>query len=322
MTSLGPASARLKPCPEADIWVNNAMTTVFSLFTEITPDEFKRATEVTYLGAVYGTMAALKSMIPRNKGSIVQVGSALAYRSIALQAPYRGAKHAIAGFTDTVRTELIHDKRDIHLTMVQMPALNAPQFSWCKTRLPRRPQPVPPIFQPEVAAEAIVWAAHHRPREVYGGLPTVEAIEGNKIAPGWLDRYLGRTGYDTQQTDQPVSPNRPNNLFKPLSGDPGAHGNFDSVARECRRQLWVTTHRGWLVLAGIGIAGAALGSLAELKPHETCREKSGTSRGTWPGVAPGFGCVFDAPAPNRWIVNRFDGVIALYQIGILNRKVE
>ncbi|MGH9395493.1 MAG: SDR family oxidoreductase [Terriglobia bacterium] len=244
-----------------DIWVNNAMTTVFSPFTEITPAEFKRATEVTYLGAVYGTMAALKSMIPRDKGCIVQVGSALAYRSIPLQAPYCGAKHAIAGFTDTVRTELIHNKRNIHVTMVQMPALNTPQFNWCKTRLPRHPQPVPPIFQPEVAAEAIVWAAHHRRREVYVGLPTVEAIEGNKIAPGWLDHYLARTCYDGQQTDQPVDPNRPNNLFEPVAGDPGAHGNFDSVAHECSQQFWATTHRGWLVLAGIGIAGAAWAAL-------------------------------------------------------------
>ncbi|HEX5413888.1 MAG TPA: SDR family oxidoreductase [Terriglobia bacterium] len=240
-----------------DIWVNNAMTTVFSPFTEITPAEFKRATEVTYLGAVYGTMAALKSMIPRDKGCIVQVGSALAYRSIPLQAPYCGAKHAIAGFTDTLRTELIHDKRNIRVTMVQMPALNTPQFNWCKTRLPRHPQPVPPIFQPEVAAEAIVWAAHHRRREVWVGLPTVEAIQGNKIAPGWLDHYLARTCYGGQQTDQPVDPNRPNNLFEPVSGDPGAHGNFDSVAHDSSQQFWATAHRVWLVLAGISVVGAA-----------------------------------------------------------------
>ena len=154
-----------------DIWVNNAMTTVFSPFKEITADEFKRATEVTYLGTVYGTMAAIKRMYPRNRGTIVQVGSALAYRSIPLQAPYCGAKHAIAGFTDSLRSELIHDRSDIRLTMVQMPALNTPQFSWCKTKLPRHPQPVPPIFQPEVAAEAIVWAAHHRRREVFVGAP-------------------------------------------------------------------------------------------------------------------------------------------------------
>ena len=197
-----------------DIWVNNAMTTVFSPFKEITADEFKRATEVTYLGTVYGTMAAIKRMYPRNRGSIVQVGSALAYRSIPLQAPYCGAKHAIAGFTDSLRSELIHDCSDIHLTMVQMPALNTPQFSWCKTKLPRHPQPVPPIFQPEVAAEAIVWAAHHRRREVFVGAPTVQAIEGNKVAPGILDTYLARTCYDGQQTEEPVSPDRPEQSFR------------------------------------------------------------------------------------------------------------
>ncbi|MGC1382135.1 MAG: SDR family oxidoreductase, partial [Candidatus Acidiferrales bacterium] len=169
------AEAVEKQCGPIDIWVNNAMTTVFSPFKRITADEFKRATEVTYLGTVYGTMAAIKRMYPRNRGTIVQVGSALAYRSIPLQAPYCGAKHAIAGFTDSLRSELIHDRSKIHLTIVQMPALNTPQFSWCMTKLPRHPQPVPPIFQPEVAAEAIVWAAHHRRREVFVGGPTVQA---------------------------------------------------------------------------------------------------------------------------------------------------
>jgi NAD(P)-dependent dehydrogenase (short-subunit alcohol dehydrogenase family) len=235
-----------------DIWVNNAMTTIFSSLKEITPDEFKRATEVTYLGAVYGTMAALKRMYPRNRGSIVQVGSALAYRSIPLQAPYCGAKHAIMGFTDSLRSELIHDHSHIHLTMVQMPALNTPQFNWCKTRLPRHPQPVPPIFQPEVAAEAIVWAAHHKRREVYVGGPTVQAIEANKIAPGLLDLYLARTCYDGQQTDEPVNPNRPNNLFEPVAGDHGAHGIFDSRAHDNSAQLWQTTHHNWLA-AGLGV---------------------------------------------------------------------
>jgi NAD(P)-dependent dehydrogenase (short-subunit alcohol dehydrogenase family) len=239
-----------------DIWVNNAMTTIFAPLKEITPDEFKRATEVTYLGAVYGTMAALKRMYPRNRGSIVQVGSALAYRSIPLQAPYCGAKHAIMGFTDSLRSELIHDQSNIHLTMVQMPALNTPQFDWCKTRLPRHPQPVPPIFQPEVAAEAIVWAAHHKRREVYVGGPTVQAIEANKIAPGLLDLYLARTCYSGQQTDEPVNPNRPNNLFEPVAGDHGAHGIFDSRAHDNSAQLWQTTHRKWLA-AGLGVVALA-----------------------------------------------------------------
>jgi len=184
------AAAVEKEFGPIDTWVNNAMTTVFSPLKDITPEEFKRATEVTYLGTVYGTMAALKRMLPRNRGCIVQVGSALAYRSIPLQAPYCGAKHAIRGFTDSLRSELLHDKRRVHLTMVQMPALNTPQFNWCKTRLPRHPQPVPPIFQPEVAAEAIVWAAHHHRREVYVGSSTVEAIMANKVAPGRSLQHL------------------------------------------------------------------------------------------------------------------------------------
>lgn len=240
-----------------DTWVNNAMTTVFSPFKKIRADEFKRATEVTYLGTVYGTMAALKNMLPRNRGCIVQVGSALAYRSIPLQAPYCGAKHAIRGFTDSLRSELLHDKSRIHLTMVQMPALNTPQFNWCKTRLPRHPKPVPPIFQPEVAAEAIVWAAHHKRREVYVGPSTVEAIWGNKMAPGLLDRYLARTGYDSQQTEDPVNPDRPSNLFEPVPGDPGAHGIFDEEARGSSIQFWETSHRPWTTLAGVGLAAIA-----------------------------------------------------------------
>lgn len=238
-----------------DIWINDAMTTIFAPFKEITPEEFKRATEVTYLGAVYGTMAALKRMLPRDRGCIVQVGSALAYRSIPLQAPYCGAKHAIRGFTDSVRCELIHDGSHVHITMVQMPALNTPQFGWCETRLPRHPQPVPPIFEPEVAAEAIVWAAHHKRREVFVGGPTVKAIEANKLAPGLLDLYLARNCYDAQQTDEAVDPNRPCNLFEPVAGDHGAHGIFDDQARPSSRQLWLTMNRSWFMLAGAGIAG-------------------------------------------------------------------
>ncbi len=241
-----------------DIWVNNAMTTIFAPFHEITPAEYKRATEVTYLGFVYGTMAALKSMRPRNRGVIVQVGSALAYRSIPLQAPYCGAKHAIAGFTDTIRTELLHQKSRIHLTMVQMPAMNTPQFDWCKVHVSRHPQPVPPIYQPEVAAEAIVWAAHHRRREVYVGLPTVIAIVGNKIAPGLADRYLAWT-YGSQLTNHVVDPNRPNNLFKPLPGDYGAHGSFSNRAYQSSPQFWLSKHRRWFsfgaLFLGAYIAG-------------------------------------------------------------------
>ncbi len=244
-----------------DIWINNAMASVFSPFKDTTPEEFKRATEVTYLGTVYGTMAALKRMLPRDRGSIVQVGSALSYRSIPLQAPYCGAKHGIRGFTDSLRTELLHEGSKVHLTMVQLPALNTPQFGWSRTRLPRHPQPVPPIYQPEVAAEAIVWAAHNKRREVYVGASSVVTILGNKLAPWLADRYLARTGYDDQQTGEPVDPDRPDNLFDPVPGDRGAHGIFDSQAHARSPQLWATTHRGWLALAGVGVASAACAAL-------------------------------------------------------------
>lgn len=249
-----------------DIWVNNAMTTVFAPLREITPEEFKRATEVTYLGTVYGTMAALRRMLPRDRGAIVQVGSALAYRSIPLQAPYCGAKHAIRGFTDSLRSELIHDHSKVHLTMVQLPAMNTPQFSWCRTRLPRHPQPVPPIYQPEVAAEAIVWAAHHRRREVNVGLSTDKAIWGNKIAAGALDRYLAHFAYDAQQTSERVESNRPDNLFEPVPGDFGTHGIFDSAASAQSLQTWGTTHRSWIgMVAGVLTSAAVLLLLARNK---------------------------------------------------------
>ena len=237
-----------------DVWVNDAMTTIFAPFREISPEEYKRATEVTYLGAVYGTMAALKRMLTRDRGTIIQVGSALAYRSIPLQAPYCGAKSAIRGFTDSLRCELLHDRSHVHITMVQMPGLNTPQFNWCKTRLPRHPQPVPPVYAPEVAARAIVWAAHHPPRELYVGGSTVKAIQGNKVAAGLLDYYLAKTAYSGQQTDEPVDPDRPSNLFAPVPGDHGAHGSFNAIERPCSYEYWATTHRSWFGLAGLGIA--------------------------------------------------------------------
>jgi NAD(P)-dependent dehydrogenase (short-subunit alcohol dehydrogenase family) len=247
-----------------DVWVNNAMTSVFSPVKEIAPEEFRRVTEVTYLGTVYGTLAALRRMLPRNRGSIVQVGSALAYRGIPLQAAYCGSKHAIQGFTESLRSELIHDRSDVRLTMVQMPALNTPQFSWVKSRLPRHPQPVPPIFQPEVAAEAIVWAAHHDRSELWVGGPAVKAIVGNKVIPRELDYYLARTGYDSQQTDEPVDPNRKDNVFSPLDDekDYGTHGSFDSRAKPRSYQWWANTHRGWLIAAGAGLAALAGTALA------------------------------------------------------------
>ncbi len=243
-----------------DVWVNDAMVSVFSPVKEMTAAEFKRVTEVTYLGYVYGTLSALRRMLPRDRGVIVQVGSALAYRGIPLQSAYCGAKHAIQGFMDSLRCELLHDGSHVRVTMVQMPAVNTPQFDWVKTRLPGAPQPVPPIFQPEVAAEAILWAADHDRPEVYVGGSTVVAIVGNKIAPRIGDLYLARTGYASQQTDEPVSPDRPDNLWKPVSGDHGAHGRFDGRAHSRSVQLWLTMHRGAIAL-GAG-ALAMLGALA------------------------------------------------------------
>lgn len=246
-----------------DIWVNNAMASVFSPVKQMTPDEFKRVTEVTYLGYVYGSLAALKRMLPRDHGHIVQVGSALAYRGIPLQAAYCGSKHAIQGFCDSLRSELLHDQSNVRLTMVQMPALNTPQFGWVKSRLPHKAQPVPPIFQPEVAAEAIVWAAHHDRREIYVGVPTVIAILGNKVAPWLGDWYLSRTGFKSQQTSEPRDPQQPDNLWHPVDDtrDLGAHGVFDDRAHAASPQLWATTHRGLLGLAGAGMASAVAAAL-------------------------------------------------------------
>jgi NAD(P)-dependent dehydrogenase (short-subunit alcohol dehydrogenase family) len=242
---------------QIDIWVNNAMTSVFSPIKKMTPEEFRRVTEVTYLGYVYGTLAALKRMVPRDRGVIVQVGSALAYRGIPLQAAYCAAKHAVQGFCDSLWSELFHDNSNVKVTMVQMPALNTPQFEWVKSRLPRKAQPVPPIFQPELAAEAIYFAAHHPRREFYVGLPTVGAILADKIAPGLFDRYLARTGYDSQQYDGAENPNRPENLWQPVGGDHGAHGAFDARARNWSPQWWTSEHRGWVAtgVVALGLSG-------------------------------------------------------------------
>lgn len=244
-----------------DVWVNNAMTTIFSPVARITPEEFRRATEVTYLGTVYGTMAALRHMQPRDRGCIVQVGSALAYRAIPLQAPYCGAKHAIRGFTDSLRCELLHDGSSIHITAVHLPALNTPQFVWCRTRLPNHPQPVPPIFQPEVAADAILFAAEHHRREVWVGAPTYKVILGNKLVPGLADRYLARTGYDSQQTDEPVEDDRPDNLFEPVGGDHGPRGPFTERSKGSSKFLWATKHRGLVMSATLVLAAAIVAGL-------------------------------------------------------------
>ena len=238
-----------------DVWVNDAMTSVFSPVKEMKADEFKRVTEVTYLGFVYGTLAALKRMLPRNRGKIIQVGSALAYRGIPLQAAYCASKHAIQGFMDSLRAELLHDRSAITVTMVQMPALNTPQFTWVKSRLPRKPQPVPPIYQPEVAAEAVLHAARSNRREIWVGSPTVMAIIGNRLVPGLLDHYLARTNYRAQQTDESEDPARADNLWKPLPGDHGAHGPFDARSRSFSWELWADKNRGWI--AGVLVAGVA-----------------------------------------------------------------
>jgi short-subunit dehydrogenase len=249
-----------------DVWVNNAMVTVFSPVALLQPDEVRRVTEVTYLGTVNGTLSALRRMQPRNRGVIVQVGSALAYRSIPLQAPYCGAKSAIRGFTDSLRTELLHSGSRVRVTMVQMPALNTPQFDWCRTRLARKPQPVPPIFEPEVAARAIVWASRHRRREVFVGSSTVAAIWGNRVAAPLLDRYLARMAYDAQLADEPLEPDRPDNLWHTVPGDRGAHGRFGDRASKTSRELWLTTHRGMLLAAGVGLAFTAARFLRRRRP--------------------------------------------------------
>ena len=235
-----------------DIWINAAMATIFAPVRDISAQEFRRATEVTYLGAVHGTMSALKRMRSRNRGKIVQVGSALAYRAIPLQAPYCGAKFAIRGFTDALRVELMHERSSVTVTMVQLSAFNTPQFQWGRTRLPRRPQPVPPIYQPEVAAEGIYYAAHHRRRELWVGYPAVKAIIGNGLMPSFADRVLAREGYSGQMDDQPLPADRPDNLFEAVDGDYGTHGRFDDRARGFSPQLWMNTHRKMVAFAALG----------------------------------------------------------------------
>ncbi|SBT45787.1 SDR family oxidoreductase [Micromonospora narathiwatensis] len=247
-----------------DLWINDAFSSVFAPFLQTRPEEFRRAMEVTYLGYVHGTRVALHHMVPRDRGAIVQVGSALAYRGIPLQATYCGAKHAIVGFTEALRCELMHDRSNVKVTMVHLPALNTPQFDWLLSRLPRHAQPVPPIYEPEVAARAIVAAAD-RPgrREYWVGASTALTILGNRIAPGLLDRYLARTGYDSQQTDRPADHDRPVNLWRPADGpqgrDYGARGSFGGRAHRHSTQAWLSRHR---LVTAAGLTGAAVGVLA------------------------------------------------------------
>jgi NAD(P)-dependent dehydrogenase (short-subunit alcohol dehydrogenase family) len=243
-----------------DVWVNDAMATVFAEFIHLEPEEFKRATEVTYLGTVYGTMVALSRMKPRDHGTIVQVGSALAYRAIPLQAAYCGAKFGIRGFTDSVRVELMHDRSKVHLTMVQLPGVNTTQFNWCRSKMPDHPQPVPPIYQPEIPAEAVYWASQHHRREVWVGASAVLAILGNRLAPSIADRYLAITGFKGQQMQgKPISPDRPDNLFEPLPRLAATHGIFDDKAKTHSPQMWMATHRPIVFGAIAGLAAAATG---------------------------------------------------------------
>lgn len=240
-----------------DIWVNNAMVTVLSSISQMTAEEFRRVTEVTYLGTVHGTLAALRHMRPRNRGVIVQVGSALAYRAIPLQSAYCAAKFACRGFTDSLRVELQHDDSAVHVTSVHLAAFNTPQFDWARNRMPRRPQPVPPVFQPELAARAIVWASQQKRREVNVGFPAVKTIWGNKFAPQVADWVLEEDGYSGQQDEQLSAGDRPDNLFEPVDRDMGSHGRFDNEARTHSWQLWATMHRRGLMAAAL-LAPAAL----------------------------------------------------------------
>ncbi|HEY4279657.1 MAG TPA: SDR family oxidoreductase [Conexibacter sp.] len=256
------AAARVeRELGEIDVWVNAAMTAVLAEVVETTPEEFRRVTEVTYLGSVHGALAALKRMVPRDRGVIVQVGSALAYRGIPLQATYCGAKHAVEGFVESLRTELLHRTSHVRVTIVQLPGLNTTQFGWVRARTRNRPMPVPPVYQPEVAADAIVWAAEHRRRELWVGQPTAKTIVGNRLAPWYVDRYLARTGFGSQQTDARLDPDRPDYLFAPLddAADRGVHGELDEIAHARSPQLWLTTRRRPLLGGIAAAAGAAAG---------------------------------------------------------------
>jgi NAD(P)-dependent dehydrogenase (short-subunit alcohol dehydrogenase family) len=253
-----------------DVWVNVAFTSVFAPFDSIQPEEYRRVTEVSYLGYVYATMAALKHMKPRDRGTIVQVGSALAYRGIPLQSPYCGAKHAIQGFHEALRCELLHEKSNVHVTMVQMPAVNTPQFSWVLSRLPHHAQPVPPIYQPEFAARGVLHAADHpKRREYWVGASTMGTLAANAIAPGLLDRYLARTGFKSQQMQQRQDPDAPVNLWEPADGpggkDFGAHGIFDEKSHNRDPQLWASQHHG--ALAALIGAGAMLAGAGSWRRH-------------------------------------------------------
>jgi NAD(P)-dependent dehydrogenase (short-subunit alcohol dehydrogenase family) len=261
-----------------EVWVNNAMTTVFAPFAEISPEEYRRVTEVTYLGQVHGTRAALARMLPRDRGTVVCVGSSSAYRGLPLQTAYSGAEHAIEGFTESVRCELLHSGSRVRITMVQLPGTNTPQFEVVLSRLPYRPQPIPPIYQPEVAARAIVWASTHRRRELWVGGSTAATILANQLAPGLLDRYLARTAYRSQQTGQRAHPDQPTNLWGAVAGDRGAHGPFDPRAHQRSAQFWASRHHG-LVVGAAAIAGAGVAAVRLARGRGTGRGNDGTRPG-------------------------------------------
>jgi NAD(P)-dependent dehydrogenase (short-subunit alcohol dehydrogenase family) len=246
---------------EIDIWVNDAMVTLYAEFLHIEPEEFKRSTEVSYLGMVWGSRAALKRMVPRNRGSLVQVCSAMSYRGIPLQSPYCGAKHACKGFTESIITELLHHKSKVQVSMIQLPGLNTTQFTWGRTKLPKQTMPVPPIYQPEVAADAIHYAAHHKRRQVYVGMPTVMNIIGERVAPWLLDRYLAKSGYKSQMTSRDLDPRGHDNLFEAVDEDRGSHGPFEDKAHGISPQYELAKRRG-AVLASLGAAAVGAGAAA------------------------------------------------------------
>ena len=246
-----------------DIWINNAMVSVFGPLQKMNADEFKRVTEVTYLGQVYGTMAALKRMLPRNKGKIILIGSALAYRGIPLQSAYCGAKHGIHGFFESLRAELIHDKTNVQLSMVQMPAMNTTQFGFVKSYLPNKPKPMGIIYEPEAAANAVLYAATNNEREIYYGYSTYKTILGNKVLPGFLDKYLAKTGYKGQQTDEAEPKDKPDNLWQPIPGDHGATGPFDKSAMGYSPVFKIIKHK-WIAAACVSALAIGIGLLIKV----------------------------------------------------------
>lgn len=249
---------------EIDIWINAAFAGILAPFMDMTMEDYERVNRVTYMGQVHGARAALDRMLPRDRGSLVLVGSALAYRGIPLQSAYCGAKHAIQGFHDSLRCELIHRKSNVHVTMVQLPGVNTPQFDWIRTTMPKKPKPASPPYQPEIAAEAIRFAAYSRRKNVMLGWPTLQAVWGDRFASAMLDHYLAATGVSGQQSEEPVEPDRQDNLYHPVPGDRGAHGRFDDTARTRSTHLWATKHRASIVGAAAAIAAGLLAWLTQL----------------------------------------------------------